>query len=203
MGAVVAHHTAPLGAVLRELRSAESRAKNTVRGKDTQGKDINRDAFCLRVLKRGGGEVSLTSPWWPVDKPSQQPDTTQSALALMKQLAEQLALTDFSRGAIYRAQLWFEGLTDDQADAQDPRWREQMTTSLAHQFSRQKGDKAVACSVVDFVCDVMKPAQPRTAIDNFLVTSEFFARETRSFTDWAKECTQPCPAAAQPTGAGA
>ncbi len=203
MGAVVAHHTAPLGAVLRELRSAESRAKNTVRGKDTQGKDINRDAFCLRVLKRGGGEVSLTSPWWPVDKPSQQPDTTQSALALMKQLAEQLALTDFSRGAIYRAQLWFEGLTDDQADAQDPRWREQMTTSLAHQFSRQKGDKAVACSVVDFVCDVMKPAQPRTAIDNFLVTSEFFARETRSFTDRAKECTQPCPAAAQPTGAGA
>lgn len=215
MGAVVAHHTAPLGAVLRELRSAESRAKNTLRGKDAQGKDINRDAFCLRVLKRGGGEVSVTSPWWPVDQPNQQPDTTQSALALMKQLAEQLALTDFSRGAIYRAQLWFEGLTDDQADAQDPRWREQMTTSLAHQFSRQKGDMAVARSVVDFVCDVMKPAQPRTAIDNFLVTSEFFARETRSFSDRAKERTEerteertkertpPSPAAAHPTGAGA
>lgn len=187
MGAVVAHHTAPLGAVLRELRSAESRAKNTVRGKDTPGKDINRDAFCLRVLKRGGGEVNVTSPWWPVDKPSQLPDTTQSALALMKQLAEQLALTDFSRGAIYRAQLWFEGLTDDKADAQDPRWREQMTSSLAHQFSRQKGDKEVARKVVSFVCDVMKPTHPRTAIDHFLVTSEFFARESRTFKESAKD----------------
>lgn len=189
MGAVVAHHTAPLGAVLRELRSAESRAKNTVRGKDAQGQDINRDAFCLRVLKRGGGEVSVTSPWWPVDKPSQQPDTGASALALMKQLAEQLALTDFSRGAIYRAQLWFEGLTDNQADAQNDHWREQMATSLAHQFSRQKGDRAVARKVVSFVCDVMQPAHPRTAVDNFLVASEFFARETRAFKDRAAQST--------------
>lgn len=189
MGAVVAHHTAPLGAVLRELRSAESRAKNTVRGKDAQGQDINRDAFCLRVLKRGGGEVSVTSPWWPVDKHSQQPHTGTSALALMKQLAEQLALTDFSRGAIYRAQLWFEGLTDNQADAQNDRWREQMATSLAHQFSRQKGDREVARKVVSFVCDVMQPAHPRTAIDNFLVASEFFARETRAFKDRAAQST--------------
>lgn len=191
MGAVVAHHTAPLGAVLRELRSAESRAKNTVRGKDARGKDTNRDAFCLRVLKRGGGEVSITSPWWPVDKQSQQPNTAQSALALMKELAEQMALTDFSRGAIYRAQLWFEGLTDNPADTQDPRWREQMATSLAYQFSRQKGDKAVARRVVDFVCDVMKPAHPRTAIDHFLVTSEFFARESRVFQERAASLTTP------------
>lgn len=202
MGAVVAHHTAPLGAVLRELRSAESKAKNTDR-KDAQGQAANRDAFCLRVLKRGGGEVSVTSPWWPVDKPSQQPDTTQSALALMKQLAEQLALTDFSRGAIYRAQLWFEGLTDDPADTKDDRWREQMATSLAHQFSRQKGDREVARKVVNFVCDVMKPTHPRTAIDHFLVTSEFFARETRAFKDATQARTPHSPAAAQPTGVGA
>lgn len=180
MGAVVAHHSAPLGMVLRELRAAESRAKNTVRGKNAKGEDLNRDAFCLRVLKRGGGEVNVTSPWWPLQA-NQQPDTTQSALALMKQLAEQLALTDFSRGAIYRAQLWFEGLTDEVGDAQNPAWRDQMTSALAHQFSRQKGDPAVAQRVVDFVCKVMQPQHPRTAIDNFLVTSEFFARETRAF----------------------
>lgn len=185
MGAIVAHHSAPLGMVLRELRAAESRAKNTVRGKDGKGDDINRDAFCLRVLKRGGGEVNVTSPWWKVgiskDGQLQPPDTTQSALALMKQLATQLALTDFSRGAIYRAQLWFEGLTDRASDAQNPHWRDQMTTSLAHQFSRQKGDREVARRVVDFVCDVMNPQHPKTAIDNFLVASEFFAREARAF----------------------
>ena len=180
MGAVVAHHTAPLGMVLRELRAAESRAKNTVRGQDSKGDDIDRDAFCLRVLKRGGGEVSVTSPWWPV-QPNLQPDTSQSALALMKQLATQLALTDFSRGAIYRAQLWFEGLSDNASDAANPFWREQMSRSLAHQFNRQKGDAAVAHRVVDFVCKVMKPQHPKTAIENFLVSSEFFAREARSF----------------------
>jgi CRISPR-associated protein Cmr2 len=180
MGAVVAHHSAPLGLVLRELRAAESRAKNTVRGKNAKGDDINRDAFCLRLLKRSGGEVNITSPWWPLQA-NLQPDTTQSALALMKQLAGQLALTDFSRGAIYRAQMWFEGLTDEAGDVKNPVWRDQMTTSLAHQFSRQKGDPAVARRVINFVCDVMQPQHPRTAIDNFLVTSEFFARETRAF----------------------
>jgi len=180
MGAVVAHHTAPLGMVLRELRASESRAKNAERGKNAAGDVLNRDAFCLRVLKRGGGEVNVTSPWWPV-KEDQQPDTSQSALALMKQLAMQLALTDFSRGAIYRAQMWFEGLTDDAQDAQSNLWRAQMTTSLAYQFNRQKGDANVARDVVNFVCDVMKPPHPRAAIDNFLVASEFFARESRSF----------------------
>jgi CRISPR-associated protein Cmr2 len=187
MGAVVAHHSAPLGMVLRELRAAESRAKNTPRGKNGKGEDTNRDAFCLRVLKRGGGEVNVTSPWWPVNATTQQPDTSQSALALMKQLAEQLALTDFSRGAIYKAQLWFEGLTDDAQDAKSAVWRAQISTSLAYQFKRQKGSAELARQVVDFVCDVMHPAHPKTAIENFLVTSEFFAREARSFQDIARQ----------------
>jgi CRISPR-associated protein Cmr2 len=185
MGAVVAHHSAPLSSVLRELRLAENRAKNTAHGKNSIGEDINRDAFCLRVLKRGGGEVNVTSPWWPVNPATQQPNTAQSALALMKQLAEQLALTDFSRGAIYKAQLWFEGLTDDTKDAKSKTWRDQMTSSLAYQFSRQKGDKEVARQVVDFICDVMQPQHPKTAIENFLVTSEFFAREARAFKEQA------------------
>ncbi|APW46300.1 type III-B CRISPR-associated protein Cas10/Cmr2 [Rhodoferax antarcticus] len=185
MGAVVAHHSAPLGMVMRELRAAESRAKNTPHGKDGKGDDINRDAFCLRVLKRGGGEVNVTSPWWPVAD-DQTPQTGQSALALMKQLAEQLALTDFSRGAIYRAQLWFEGLTDEASDCQSKTWREQMAHSLAYQFKRQTKEEKdavglLAHAVVNFVCDVIKPQQPRSAIDNFLVTSEFFAREARAF----------------------
>ncbi len=187
MGAVVAHHSAPLGMVLRELRAAESRAKNTPRAKNGKGEDTNRDAFCLRVLKRGGGEVNVTSPWWPVNTSTQQPDTAHSALALMKQLAEQLALTDFSRGAIYKAQLWFEGLTDDAKDAKSAVWRAQMASSLAYQFKRQSGSAELARQVVDFVCDVMQPAHPKTAIDNVLVTSEFFAREARSFQDKARQ----------------
>ena len=188
MGAVVAHHSAPLSAVLRDLRAAESTAKNTAHGKrikDGKEEDINRDAFCLRVLKRGGGEVSVTSPWWPVA--DQKPDTSQSALALMKKLADALAKTAFSRGAIYDAQLWFAGLTDNPSDLTNKVWREQITASLAYQFDRKSGDAETAKQVVDFVCDVIKPKHPRSAVENFLVASEFFAREARSFKNRADE----------------
>lgn len=171
MGAVVAHHTAPLGMVLRELRAAEVTAKNTQRG------EADRDAFCLRVLKRGGGEVGVISPWWDVDA-EKRPNTARSALALMKKVADHLAGTDFSRGAIYRAQLWFEGLTEAPT-SETPHWREQMAETLAAQFERQKGHRDLAREVVDFVCDVMRPEEPKTAIENFLVTCEFFAREAR------------------------
>jgi CRISPR-associated protein Cmr2 len=186
MGAVVAHHSAPLAMVLRELRAAESQAKNTVRGKDQRGQDINRDAFCLRLLKRGGGEVAVTGPWWPVNPSTQKLDASQSTLALMNRLAQALANTSFSRGAIYRAQQWFEGLTDDPADAKSTTWRAQMASSLAHQFTRQKGSAELAHQVVNHVCDVIAPIRPRTAIDNFLVASEFFAREARVYADRAR-----------------
>jgi CRISPR-associated protein Cmr2 len=179
MGAVVAHHSAPLGMVLRELKASESRAKNA-----------ERDAFCLRVLKRGGGEVSVVSRWWAKTadddtKPQEQrlrPMTDQSGLVLMRRLAQMLAGTAFSRGAIYRAQLWFEGLTEGpQPPQSSATWREQVAGTLAFQFERQSGSAELARDIVAYVCDVMKPAQPLSAIDDFLVTSEFFAREARSF----------------------
>lgn len=185
MGAVVAHHTAPLGMVLRQLREAENQAKHHQR-KDASGQQIDRDAFCIRVLKRGGAEVSVTSPWWPLadhgaeGDPDWRPDVDASALRLVKRLRDELAaLTTFSRGAIYRAQLWFEGLTDDESDARDRRWRDQVSGSLAYQFDRKKGRPQVARDIVDFVCDVMRPKRPLTALENFLVTAEFFARESR------------------------
>jgi CRISPR-associated protein Cmr2 len=186
MGAVVAHHQAPLGMVLRQLREAESRAKNHKR-KDAAGKDTDRDAFCIRVLKRGGGEVNVTSPWWPVGADQhQRPEVETSALRLMKDLRDELAKTSFSRGAIYRAQLWFEGLTDARGDSTDARWRAQLAGSLAYQFDRQNKSETgkrrvaqLAREIVDFICDVVRPEHPLSALDHFLVTAEFFARESR------------------------
>ena len=52
-GAVIAHHQAPLGAVLRELRSAEARAKGPG----------GRDAFSLTLMKRSGGILQFTDKW--------------------------------------------------------------------------------------------------------------------------------------------
>lgn len=171
VGAVVAHHTAPLSMVLRQLREAGGQAKSA-----------GRDRFCLRVLKRGGGEVSTISPWWAVGEGNEKlPHTERSALALMKRFAQELALTAFSRGALYKAQIWFEGLTDGAEDGDDPRWRAQIAGALACQFVQQKGSRETAQEIVDFVCDVIKPQHPRSAIENFLMTSEFFAREGRAF----------------------
>ena len=44
---------------------AKRKAGPRSQAKSTAGKEADRDAFCIRVLKRGGGEVSLVSPWWP------------------------------------------------------------------------------------------------------------------------------------------
>jgi CRISPR-associated protein Cmr2 len=173
MGAVVAHHTQPLGAVLRELRAAERRAKQA-----------GRDAFCLRVLKRGGGEVSVTSPWWKKDAAlGGQPSTAEATLVLMRRLTQALAGTEFSRGAIYRAQLWFAGLTDGPAgDAGAMEvWRKRVAEALAFQFMRQNGSAQLARDIVAHVCDVIAPPRPLKVIEDLLVTSEFFAREARSF----------------------
>jgi CRISPR-associated protein Cmr2 len=174
VGAVVAHHQAPLAMVLKQLREAESRAKNA-----------GRDRFCIRVLKRGGGEVGVTSPWWPVSDDG-RPNIQASALRLVKDLRNELAQTSFSRGAIFRAQLWFEGATDEPRDIDDERWRAQMAGSLAYQFDRQNKDEGgkkrvarLARDVVDLVCDVIRPDDPKTVLDNLLVTAEFFARESR------------------------
>ncbi|MDT8407923.1 MAG: type III-B CRISPR-associated protein Cas10/Cmr2 [Methylococcales bacterium] len=52
-GAVIAHHQAPLSAVMRELRAAEQRAK-------TEG---GRDAFSVTVIKRSGGALYFTEKW--------------------------------------------------------------------------------------------------------------------------------------------
>lgn len=54
MGAVVTHYSAPLQAVLRELRQAEKRAKQ-VPGKD---------AFSVTLMKRAGGLTHFTAKWW-------------------------------------------------------------------------------------------------------------------------------------------
>jgi CRISPR-associated protein Cmr2 len=184
MGAVVAHHQAPLGMVLRQLREAEGRAKNHHR-RNAAGQATDRDAFCIRVLKRGGGEVSVTSPWWPVSA-DQRPEVETSALRLIKDLRDELAQTSFSRGAIFRAQLWFEGITDNPSDVDDDHWRAQLSGSLAYQFDRQNKDETgkqrvarLARDAVDFVCDVMRPEHPKTALENLLITAEFFARESR------------------------
>lgn len=170
MGAVVAHHQAPLSHVLRELRSAEKRAK--------EHKDHGRNAFCLRVMKRSGGEVGVTSRFWQMA--GEPPPLVDTALGLLLRFAETLARPEMSRRAVYRTVEWLAGLPPRPA-GDDAGWREMVATNLMFQLQKQGGLTHHARELVDLACCESRPADTVRTLDNLLVTAEFFAREGRAF----------------------
>lgn len=162
-GAVLAHHKAPLGSVMRELRNAEQRAKN----------EGGRDAFCLTIVKRSGGALTIIAKW---GEPAR----------LLDDLRRFLGAEGVSRRAVYNSLEWLKDLPQDQ-----PAMLESM---LAFQLARQAGRAAQEThsptalakrlAVLTFD-DRLRPA-PRAGekrldwLAHFLSAAEFLARETRS-----------------------
>lgn len=155
-GAVVAHHQTPLGFVLRELRRAESAAKN----------DGGRNAFCLRVLKRAGGEIGITDKWFRKDEGSNAPE-------LLASLRDMLANPDVSRRAAYHSLEWLRQLPPKpEADM--------LTANLAYQFERQGAEKAgrtLACELAAYADKHFE--KPAERLMHMLMVAEFLARESR------------------------
>lgn len=156
-GAVIAHHQAPLSAVMRELRAAEQRAKN----------EGGRDAFSITVIKRSGGALHLTEKWG-------------EPVALLGDLRAFLADAETSRRAVYNSLEWL-------ADLPDPKGRPQMLESLlAYQFDRQAKKAARERHDVPDLAQrlaALTAFQPKDGLkwlENFLTVAEFLARETRS-----------------------
>ena len=187
VGAIVAHHQAPLAGVLRQLDAAEHAAK--VHG---------RNAFCLRVIKRGGGEVGVTARFWKTGDSHAAPQLAESPAGFMLRLAHTLANSDFSRRAIYKAQQWLNDLPPRPAK-EDADWRAMVSTHLAWQFDKQKGIADLAREAVNFACEQYDVDDPRpviasatnvpgsrtahreaAALESLLVTAEFFARDGRT-----------------------
>ena len=181
MGAIVAHHQAPLAAVLRQLDQAEQAAKQH-----------GRNAFCLRIQKRGGGEVGVTDKFWAMERANDAPAPIlgNSPAGFILRLADALANSDFSRRAIYKAQQWLAGLPPRPSEG-DGDWRAMVATHLAWQFAKQSGMASLAREAVDLACGSLAPATdvPATrgdqrealALESLLVTAEFFARQGRAF----------------------
>lgn len=154
-GAVIAHHQAPLGAVLRELRAAEKRAK-------TEG---GRDAFSLTVVKRSGGALYLTAKWGEPVK-------------LLNDLSAFLRNEATSRRAVYNSLEWLKDLPEPNDEPQ------MLQSLLAYQFARQS-DGAIQAQAPALAKQLasLAAAQPRerlTWLANFLSVAEFLARETRA-----------------------
>ncbi len=161
-GLVVAHHQAPLSRILRELREAESMAKNA-----------GRNRFHLRVIKRSGGALSITLPW---DAP----------LALLHRLRGFLADPAISRRAVYNTLNWLKDLPEPEGEG------EMLAQLLAYQFSRQSDNKAavdhhdvrgLSKNIVATVIDQAGQGKRLDYLANFLSIAEFLARESRFVTE--------------------
>ncbi|MGK9451799.1 type III-B CRISPR-associated protein Cas10/Cmr2 [Acidithiobacillus caldus] len=154
-GAVIAHHQAPLPAVLRALRAAEKRAK-------TEG---GRNAFSLVVVKRSGGTLQLTAAFG-------------EPLRLLHDLRGFLAGTHTSRRAVYHSLDWLKDLPPIQ-EAPDL-----LESLLAYQLSRQSGGDPVAPSLAKRLRLLAQEQKDgRSWLENFLSVAEFLAREIRSAGD--------------------
>jgi len=170
-GAVIAHHQAPLGAVLRELREAEKRAKS-YRRPGPDGKTIDRDAFHITIIKRSGGALNLSAEWG-------------EPLILLGDLRDFLADEGTSRRAVYNSLEWL-------TDLPDPKGKPEMLESLlAFQLARQVNEKDQdrrknlkdQASAISGRLANLASKQPRDGLKwlaNFLSVAEFLARETRS-----------------------
>ncbi len=156
-GAVIAHHQAPLSAVMRELRTAEKRAK-------TEG---GRDAFSITVIKRSGGALRLTDKW--------------DAVPLLDELMAFLRDEGTSRRAVYHSLEWLKDLPDPKGKP------EMLESLLAYQLARQSDGaaKAQAPGLAKRLAELTakQPKDGLVWLQNFLTVAEFLARETRAGAD--------------------
>ena len=160
-GVVIAHHTAPLAMVLRNLRQAERTAKR-------QG----RDAFCVMLQKRSGGWTELASKWRVGDDGGGIP-----IVPALMEMRDAFAHT-VSRRAAYNLQVWFDGMAPD-ADVT------MLQRLMAYQFYRQRKNKEdkrkeVLASLAQTVADLTVTTADRPDfLARLLTTCEFIAREGR------------------------
>jgi len=165
-GAVLAHHTAPLQRVLKELRAAEHTAKN-------KG---GRDAFSIRVLKRSGGTVTTTAKWFS------KTDEVKHPILLLQQLAQALGGETLSRRAAYYAQAWIRDLPvrsnfkDDEAA-----FSRMLKANLQRQFKQQHGNDdeiKLAGELAELACRIEKNHESEW-LEGFLSVAEFMGRKGR------------------------
>lgn len=166
-GAVVAHHTTPLGAVLRELRGAEKAAKAC------EGKN----AFNIRLLKRAGGKVELTLPW-SLAKTGEFEPLAEAPMGALVNLQRTLA-GDLSRRVAYLSDVWLARLP---ALADNGELQKLLAANLAHQFGRQGcEDPELPEHLAHVAVTVGKGGNAAIAtLRNLLAVAEFLAREGRA-----------------------
>lgn len=157
-GLVIAHHQAPLGAVLRELRTAERRAKQLP----------GKNAWSLTVLKRGGGALHVTARWG-------------EPLNLFDALRRLLAREDVSRRAAYHLVDWLNDVPPDQPEMVKSLLAYQMQRQCDSTQAQQQVAELVPRLVGLAFDDTQRPhkVEPLAWLADFMLAAEFLAREER------------------------
>ncbi|MBU2571294.1 MAG: type III-B CRISPR-associated protein Cas10/Cmr2 [Gammaproteobacteria bacterium] len=171
-GAVIAHHTAPLGQVLKTLRAAEQRAK----------KQGGRDAFAIDVLKRSGGAVKLTSKWF--SNPQQPESLLDSPIGQLIRLKQALAEPNMSRRAAYIAQDWLRRLPPDSLFSDNPEaYKNLLKQALEYPLIRQNQGVAQYRDLAKVMVDLGMRQNGQSCTDfitHFIGIAEFLARDSRA-----------------------
>lgn len=179
-GVVIAHHMAPLGFVLDQLREAEKAAKRyrriRVLGENGRRQEhtIDRDAFHIRVIKRSGGTLDLSAEWG-------------EPLALLRRLRDFLADPGVSRRAVYHTLEWLKDLPEPKLEdpsEQERIAREPLRAMLAYQLARQARREKQQQSgelATRLTNAVLKQPKGKALewLKQFLTVAEFLAREIR------------------------
>ncbi len=192
-GAVVAHHQAPLQAVLRRLREAEKAAKGN-----------GRNSFAVVVSKRGGGESTYVASWgfggvaqrpndlaggdfdscrdvpYVPDRWSLATKGLVTPIGALLRLRNTLALPFVSRRAVYHTLEWLTQLPCAPEAGQEADYREMLVAPLAWQLERQ-GVKAERYKEKGYAHLLPKDGPPARDLAEKLV--EVALRQCRPYRD--------------------
>lgn len=190
VGVVIAHHQMPLAYALKCLREAEHTAKSA-----------GRNAFCIRILKRAGGEISFTDNWWNEKEcPKEVAEkgfTDETTIGLFETLIKTLAKDEkMSRKVFYALEEWIKLLPQYKVKKCEQKWSEEdwkrseemAKAMLSRQFTQHGSIKDLAEKTVSLIWSKAKKENnstiknPVKQLEDMLYCAEFFARETR-FTD--------------------
>lgn len=173
LGAVVAHHTAPLARVLRELRQAEADAKAN-----------GRDSFAMRIIKRSGGAEHLAMGWLSCGQSWRQTlEIGDTNLGQILRLSRYLSgKAELSRRVAYLIKTWLQQLPAEPAGKGREEYTDMLHNLLQYQLSRQTGDKPLAKNIAGDLRLIMESAPDGKITENLaqsFAVAEFFAREGR------------------------
>ncbi len=164
IGAVVAHHTAPLASVLRQLRAAEQRAKRA-----------GGNSFCIVLDKRSGDTSELVGTFSPASNDRLQ-STTLGILLCLQRLFERKV----SRRGAYLCAAWLADLVEHPAPA------DMLAALIAYQLKRALRPGEAAARVDALAKDVAAvaqqecPSDPAGWLTCLIQHAEFLARPERA-----------------------